>query len=245
MQAVTRRSVPPDAVHAVVARDLTKVVPLGRGREQPILRGVSLDIPWSSSTAVVGRSGSGKSTLLHCLAGLERPSAGTVVLDGVDLGTSSRAQVARLRRRSVGVVFQAYNLVPTMTVAQNVVLPLRLRGERASRRRVRDVLGSLGLADRAGARPATLSGGEQQRVALARVLLADPRVVLADEPTGALDGESASLVMSVLRTIASTAGRAVVVVTHDHAVAAACDRVVGLEDGVITSDGWATGATAP
>lgn len=227
---------PTDPDRALVVRDLTKVVRLSRRRDQPILRGVSLDVPWGSMCAIVGRSGSGKSTLLHCLAGLEPMSGGTVVLDGVDLGSCSRSQVARLRRGSVGFVFQAYNLVPTLTVAQNVALPFRLRGERPPRRRIRDVLDQLGLAARLHARPATLSGGEQQRVALARVLVSEPRIVFADEPTGALDTESAGVVMAALRSIAASPGRAVVLVTHDGDVAALCDRVVRLDAGVVVDD---------
>jgi putative ABC transport system ATP-binding protein len=225
-----------DTGYPIRARDITKAVRLSRRHHLQILRGLSFDIEWSSMTAIVGRSGSGKSTLLHCLAGLEPVSGGSVELDGVDIGGCSRSQAAKLRRSSVGFVFQAYNLVPTMTVYQNVAMPFHLRGERPPRRRIRQVLDQLGLEARVRARPATLSGGEQQRVALARVLVTEPRIVFADEPTGALDSASAEVVLRSLRDIADMPGRSVVLVTHDHDVAARCDRVLALDAGVLVLD---------
>ncbi|WP_454296770.1 ABC transporter ATP-binding protein [Salana multivorans] len=214
----------------IVADHLSKSYPVGTG-EVHILHGVSLTVSEGEVCAIMGPSGSGKSTLLYCLAGLEAPSAGDVALLGRSLGSSSRTQLAELRRSELGFVFQSYNLMPTLSVAENVALPFRLRGEKVDASRVEQALASVGLGGRGSSRPGSMSGGEQQRVAIARVLAQRPRIVFADEPTGALDSKAGRIVLSELRRIGSTSGQCVLIVTHDPAVAAACDRVVFMRDG--------------
>ena len=215
---------------AVVARDLTKSYPVG-GATVQILHGVSLTARYGEMVAVMGPSGSGKSTLLYCLAGLEQPTTGTVSVADRPLGTLSRTELARLRGSEVGFVFQSYNLIPTLTAVENVELPFRLQRRTPPAGVVEQTLATVGLAARAGARPPSMSGGEQQRVALARVLAQRPRIVFADEPTGALDTRSGRVVLDELRRIAHNPDQCVLVVTHDPSVAAECDRVVFLRDG--------------
>ncbi|WP_433217262.1 ABC transporter ATP-binding protein [Microtetraspora malaysiensis] len=194
---------------------------------------VSLSIPRGTFTAVMGPSGSGKSTLLHCAAGLDRPDSGAVVLDGRDLTGLDETTLTRLRRERMGFVFQSFNLVPTLTVAQNAVLPLEFAGRPADGRRVRGLLGRLGLGDRIGHRPAELSGGQQQRVAIARALLSQPAIIFADEPTGALDTQAAREVLGILREAVTASGQTIVMVTHDPVAAAYADSVVFFADGRI------------
>ncbi|MET7485155.1 ABC transporter ATP-binding protein [Streptomyces sp. NPDC005538] len=197
------------------------------------LDGVTLSLERGSFTAVMGPSGSGKSTLLQCAAGLDRPDAGIVMVDGAELTGGSEAELTRFRRRRIGFVFQQYNLLDTLTVAQNTVLPLKLAGRRVDRERVREVLTSVGLGDRMGHRPDQLSGGQRQRVAIARALVAEPRVIFADEPTGALDTRSARDVLLLLREAVRVHGRTVVMVTHDPVAASYADSVLFLADGRI------------
>ncbi|MEV4258590.1 ABC transporter ATP-binding protein [Spirillospora sp. NPDC049652] len=192
---------------------------------------VTVGFPEGSFTAVMGASGSGKSTLLQCAAGLERPSAGAVSLAGEDLSRLRESALTRLRRETVGFVFQSYNLLPALTAEQNVGMPLRLAGRRPDADAVRAALAAVGLADRARHRPAEMSGGQQQRVAIARALVAAPRVLFADEPTGALDSASSRMVLSILRTLVTDRGQTIVMVTHDPVAAAHADRVVFLADG--------------
>jgi len=192
---------------------------------------VDIGFPAGSWTAVMGPSGSGKSTLLHCAAGLERDSGGRVSIAGQDITDASDAELTRLRRTVVGFVFQSFNLIGALSAEQNVAMPLRLAGRRPQRREVRDVLASVGLADRARHRPAELSGGQQQRVAIARAMVTRPAVLFADEPTGALDTRSARTVLGLLRAMVDTNGQTIVMVTHDPAAAASADRVVFLGDG--------------
>ncbi|MFG2936463.1 ATP-binding cassette domain-containing protein [Streptomyces sp. NPDC048282] len=201
---------------------------------------VSLDFPEGTFTAVMGPSGSGKSTLLQCAAGLDRPTSGSVRLAGTELTGLSETRLTLLRRERVGFVFQAYNLLPALTAEQNVALPLRLAGRRVPRSRVREVLGQVGLADRARHRPAELSGGQQQRVALARALITRPEVLFGDEPTGALDSRTGREVLTLLRNMVDGEGRTTVMVTHDPVAASYADRVVFLVDGRV--DGELTGA---
>jgi putative ABC transport system ATP-binding protein len=211
----------------------------GRGRAAVVaLDGVDASFGPGTFTAVMGPSGSGKSTLLQCAAGLDRPDEGTVVVAGTDLGQLSEAQLARLRRASVGFVFQSFNLLPSLTAAENVALPLRLAGTRVRRRVLEDALARVGLEDRAGHRPSELSGGQQQRVAIARALLHRPAVVFADEPTGALDSVSARRTLGLLRALVDGTGGGehrptVVMVTHDPVAAASADSVLFLADGRI------------
>ncbi|WP_282692255.1 ABC transporter ATP-binding protein [Streptomyces sp. CC208A] len=203
---------------------------------------VSLSFPRGTFTAVMGPSGSGKSTLLQCAAGLDRPTSGSVTVGGTELTELSEKKLTLLRRERVGFVFQAFNLLPSLTAEQNVALPLRLAGRRPARARVREVLEQVGLGGRAGHRPTELSGGQQQRVALARALITRPDVLFADEPTGALDSRTGREVLALLRRMVDTEGQTVVMVTHDPVAASYADRVVFLVDGRV--DGELVGAGA-
>ncbi|XIE79045.1 ABC transporter ATP-binding protein [Streptomyces sp. SBR177] len=200
-------------------------------RDVRALDGVDLDLPAGSFTAVMGPSGSGKSTLLQCAAGLDRPTAGTVEIDGVPLTGLSERRLTLLRRDRIGFVFQSFNLLPSLTAAQNVALPLRLAGRRPSRTQVREALARVGLAGRERHRPAELSGGQQQRVALARALITRPAVLFGDEPTGALDSTTGRAVLDLLRELVDRDGLTFVMVTHDPVAAARADRVLFLVDG--------------
>jgi putative ABC transport system ATP-binding protein len=195
------------------------------------LAGVDLAFAPGSFTAVMGPSGSGKSTFLNCAAGLERPSAGRVVVDGSDVTDADEDARTRLRRERLGFVFQGFHLLPYLTAEQNVGLPLRLAGRRSDSARVRGLLERVGLGDRAHHLPTALSGGQQQRVAIARALVTEPAVLLADEPTGALDTTTAHEVLALLRDSVDTLGQTVVMVTHDPVAAAYADTVVFLVDG--------------
>jgi putative ABC transport system ATP-binding protein len=195
------------------------------------LNGVSLGLPVGTFTAVMGPSGSGKSTLLHCAAGLDEPTAGTVVIDGTELTHGSETAMTKFRRSRIGFVFQQFNLLPTLTVWQNVTLPLRLAGRKIDEQFVRSVLERTGLGDRLDHRPAELSGGQQQRVAIARALVTRPNVIFADEPTGALDTRSARDVLAMLADAVHTMGQTVVMVTHDPVAASYVDSVIFLADG--------------
>jgi putative ABC transport system ATP-binding protein len=195
------------------------------------LRGVSLGLPAGSFTAIMGPSGSGKSTLLQCAAGLDRPTAGRVAIGALELSTLNETQLTELRRDRVGFVFQAFNLVSSLTVEQNITLPLRLAGRRAEPGALDRVLARVGLEDRRGHRPAELSGGQQQRVALARALVTRPDVVFADEPTGALDLRTGGEVLDLLRESVDALRQTVVMVTHDPVAASRADSVVFLADG--------------
>jgi len=203
---------------------------------------VSLTFPRATFTAVMGPSGSGKSTLLQCAAGLDRSTSGSVTLGGTELTDLSETELTLLRRERIGFVFQAFNLLPSLTAEQNVALPLRLAGRRPSKARVREVLEQVGLGDRARHRPTELSGGQQQRVALARALITRPEVLFGDEPTGALDSRTSREVLDLLRAMVDREGRTVVMVTHDPVAASYADRAVFLVDGRV--NGELTGAGA-
>ena len=200
------------------------------------LDGVTASFAAGTFTAVMGPSGSGKSTLLQCAAGLDRPTGGRVFLGGTELTATGDTAITKFRRTRAGFVFQDYNLLPSLTVEQNVVLPLRLAGRRADARRVREVLDRLGLGDRCADLPERLSGGQRQRVAVARALVAEPAVVFADEPTGALDLRSAREVLTLLRAVVHEHGRTVVMVTHDPVAAAYADSVLFLADGRLAGE---------
>jgi putative ABC transport system ATP-binding protein len=209
------------------------------GRGEGLVRAlddVSLEFERGSFTAIMGPSGSGKTTLLQVAAGLDRPDRGTVRIGAIDVTALGERRLAQLRRRRVGFVFQSFNLLPSLTAAQNVILPLRLAGEHPRRRVGRDALARVGLGDRAGQRPAQLSGGQQQRVAIARALVTEPEVIFADEPTGALDSRAAREVLALLRQATEGEERTVVMVTHDPIAAATADRVVFLADGRIVDE---------
>jgi len=200
------------------------------------LNAVTVGFATGTFTAIMGPSGSGKSTLLHCAAGLDRPSQGKVLIGGVDLAGLKENALTRLRRTRVGFVFQAFNLMPSLTAWDNVALPLRLSGRRPSRGQVRAALAEVGLGDRARHRPTELSGGQQQRVAIARALVTRPAVVFADEPTGALDTATSREVLGLLRQTVDRQGQTVVMVSHDPVAASYADRVVFLADGQIVDE---------
>jgi putative ABC transport system ATP-binding protein len=218
------------------ARNLAKTYETG-GAKVLGLRGVDLSVERGEFVAIMGPSGSGKSTLLNLLAGLDRPTAGEVWLDGERIDELSETELARLRRRKIGFVFQFFNLVPTLSAVENVELPLLLVGHRRrqARRSAGELLSDLGIQDKHGAAPAELSGGQQQRVALARALANEPAIVLADEPTGNLDSVAARDVLALLRR-ARDRGQTLLLVTHDASVASAADRVITLRDGLVADE---------
>jgi putative ABC transport system ATP-binding protein len=217
----------------ISVRELAKSFPGGRGAAAvPVLRGVTLAVGRGEMVAVVGPSGSGKSTLLYCMAGLESATSGEVRILDRDVAGLSRGALAQLRRDHLGFVFQAYNLIPSLTARENVALPARLAKRHVSAAEVDRALAEVGLSERARHKPAALSGGQQQRVAIARVLATRPDVVFADEPTGALDTEAGARVLELLRAVA-TGPRSVIMVTHDVQAAALADRVLVLRDGVV------------
>ena len=212
------------------------------GNRVVALDGVSLSLPAGSFTAVMGPSGSGKSTLLQCAAGLDRPTEGRVLVDGAEMSGADEAALTKFRRQRIGFVFQQFNLLPTLTVMQNVVLPLKLAGRKVDRAHARAVLERIGLAQRLDHLPAELSGGQQQRVAIARALVTRPRVLFADEPTGALDTRSAREVLGLLQESVHMGGQTVVMVTHDPVAASYASAVLYLADGRIV--GHQTAPTA-
>jgi putative ABC transport system ATP-binding protein len=217
---------------AVALRDVTKVHGQGDG-SVTALAGVNVGLPTGSFTAIMGPSGSGKSTFLHIAAGLDRPTSGSVALGDTELQKLSERRLTILRRKRIGFVFQAFNLMPSLTVAQNIGLPMRLDGHRPKRSAIREVAERVGLQDRLRHRPSQLSGGQQQRVAIARALVSRPEVVFADEPTGALDTRTGRDVLALLRELVDLDSRTVVMVTHDPAAAAYADQVILLADGRI------------
>jgi putative ABC transport system ATP-binding protein len=223
------------APSVVAGRDLTKRYGEGDAAVDA-LRGVSLDIAPGSFTAIMGPSGSGKSTLMHLLAGLDRPSSGTVEIAETELGRLDDTALTRLRRDKVGFVFQAFNLVPVLTAEENVRLPLTLAGRGDGAGRVDRLLEAVALSDRRTHRPAELSGGQQQRVAVARALASEPAVIFADEPTGNLDSMTSQEILGLLRRAVDEFGQAVVMVTHDAVAAAVADRVIFLDDGQVVAD---------
>ncbi|HVD86001.1 MAG TPA: ABC transporter ATP-binding protein [Solirubrobacterales bacterium] len=200
------------------------------------LAGVSTGFDRDRFTAIMGPSGSGKSTLMHILAGLDRPTSGTVELDGVDITHLDDNELTKLRRDKLGFVFQFFNLLPVLTAEENLVLPLSIAGRTPDRQWVDQLIGTVGLDDRRGHRPSELSGGQQQRVAVARALVSKPAVVFADEPTGNLDSKSSADVLLLLRQAVDEFGQTVVMVTHDPAAAAHADRLITLQDGRIAGD---------
>jgi putative ABC transport system ATP-binding protein len=223
----------------VTATDLERVFGEGDAAVRAI-DGVSIDFPRGKFTAIMGPSGSGKSTLMHCLAGLDRPTEGAVVIDGTELGPLDDAALTQLRRDKIGFVFQFFNLLPVLNAEENMKLPLTLAGRKPDTERFKRLVDAVGLADRLDHRPSELSGGQQQRVAIARALLSDPAVVFADEPTGNLDSRSSEEILALMRRTVDEFGQTVVMVTHDPVAAATADRVVVLVDGKIVRDEDAT-----
>lgn len=222
---------------AIQARQLTKVY--GDGPTQvTALDHVDLSVNPGEFVAVMGPSGCGKSTLLHLLGGLDRPTEGSVAIDGRDLSDLSDAELTEVRRRRIGFVFQFFNLIPVLNAVENAALPVTLDGVRPAEARAKAIqwLTQVGLGDRQGHRPDQLSAGQQQRVAISRALVAEPALVLADEPTGNLDSRASDEIAALLRQVANEWGRAVIMVTHDPRIAAYADRIIFLKDGAIADE---------
>jgi putative ABC transport system ATP-binding protein len=229
-------------VTMISVRDLAMRLTSG-GRPVDVLADITLEVPARQFLAVAGPSGSGKSTLLGLIAGLDRPTAGTVVVAGAELTAMSEDALARFRLDTIGYIFQAFHLIPTLTALENVAVPLELAGEPDALARARGLLGEVGLGERAHHYPVQLSGGEQQRVAVARAVGRRPAVLLADEPTGNLDSATGKHIIDLLLALNRNLGSTLVLVTHDPALAAHADRIVTLRDGRIISDEPAAGPT--
>jgi putative ABC transport system ATP-binding protein len=219
----------------ITLKDVSMVL-TAAGRSVRILDRISLSIPAKQTVAVVGPSGSGKSTLLGLMAGLDRPTAGAIELDGTDITALSESRMAHFRREKVGYIFQSFHLIPTLTAIENVTVPLELSGERQAGVRAAELLTAVGLSDRMGHYPVQLSGGEQQRVAVARAFACRPPILLADEPTGNLDSATGAQVIDLLLSLHRDYGTTLVLVTHDATLASLMQRVVSLRDGRLESD---------
>ena len=208
----------------------------GGGHQITILDDITVAIPDKQRVAIVGPSGSGKSTLLGLIAGLDQPTAGSITIDGVEISTMRENALARYRRDHIGYIFQSFHLIPTLTALENVLVPLELAGIHGAQARATDLLGAVGLAGRLSHYPVQLSGGEQQRVAVARAFACRPPILLADEPTGNLDSVTGQHIMSLLLSLHRDFGTTLVLVTHDRAMASSMERVIALRDGRIESD---------
>ncbi|KQW45179.1 peptide ABC transporter ATP-binding protein [Nocardioides sp. Root1257] len=228
---------------AARAEHLTKVYGVGEATVAA-LDDVSVELDRGRFTAIMGPSGSGKSTLLHLLAGLDRPTSGTVHLGDTEITSLRDKALTTLRRDRIGFIFQSFNLLPTMTAAENIVLPMKIAGRKPDPHWVASIVETVGLAGRLGHRPSELSGGQQQRVAAARALASRPEIVFADEPTGALDSRSGTELLRFLRTAVDDLGQTVVMVTHDPAAACYADRVLFLADGHVVDEMFAPSADA-
>jgi putative ABC transport system ATP-binding protein len=219
----------------IEARDVTRRYGEG-GAAVDALRGVSLDVAAGQFAAVMGPSGSGKSTLMHILAGLDRPTSGSVAIDGTEITELNDKHLTLLRRHNIGFIFQFFNLLPMLTAEENILLPLQIAGAKPEHEWVESVIERVGLGDRRKHRPAELSGGQQQRVAIARALVSRPTVIFADEPTGNLDSATGAEILTVLREAVDTYQQTTVMVTHDAGAAAIADRALFLADGLIVRD---------
>ena len=235
--SATNEIAPPDARTGVAARAVGLTKTYGEGDATVrALDDVSVEFERARFSAIMGPSGSGKSTLLHCMAGLDKPTSGQVLIGDVDLTTLSEKDLTLLRRKSVGFVFQAYNLVPTLTASENITLPLDIAGEEPDKAWFDEVVDTVGIRDRLSHRPSELSGGQQQRVAGARALLSRPEIVFADEPTGNLDSKASQEILTFLRSAVKDHGQTIVMVTHDASAASFADRIVFLGDGRIVDE---------
>ena len=210
--------------------------------EEPVLvkalDGITMEIEQGSFTAVVGTSGSGKSTLLHMLGGLDTPTSGSVVVDGQELNGMDRNELTIFRRRKIGFIFQNYNLVPNLTIYDNIVLPVELDGREPDETYLMEVVRTLGLGDKLSRKPGKLSGGQQQRAAIARALAAKPAIILADEPTGNLDSRTSQEVIGLLQTTSKNFHQTIVMITHNDEIAQSADRSIRIEDGKIAESRW-------
>ncbi|HTI14537.1 MAG TPA: ABC transporter ATP-binding protein [Dictyobacter sp.] len=214
-------------------RNITKSLPLGRERID-ILKGISFQIKSGDFISIVGPSGSGKSTLLGIIAGLDNPSSGEVLIDGIDIARMNEGKLAAVRNQKIGMVFQAFNLIPTLTAQENVEVPLYVGKHKGSpSSRAKELLALVGLGHRLGHRPSQLSGGEQQRVAIARALATDPAIVIADEPTGNLDARNGEMVLRLIADLRQRTGKTFIIATHDQNVASHADRAIRIVDGLV------------
>jgi len=223
------------ATAAVAARSLTRRYGEGSTAFEA-LRGIDIEVAAKELVAVMGPSGSGKSTLMHLLAGLDKPTSGTVTVAGTDLATLDDRELTLLRRRHIGFIFQFFNLLPMLDAQENITLPLAIAGERAEEDWVAEILAKVGLTDRRGHRPSELSGGEQQRVAIARALITRPTILLADEPTGNLDSRTGGEILELLRRSIDAYSQTTVMVTHDPRAASIADRILFIADGLIVKE---------
>jgi putative ABC transport system ATP-binding protein len=236
MQSTAADALAPGAAAALEAHDVRKSLPLGRERVD-ILKGISLRIEHGELVAIVGPSGSGKSTLLGIISGLDTPTAGQVLVDGVDITKMGEARLALVRNQKIGMVFQAFNLIPTLTAQENVEVPLYVGKHRGSpSQRAKELLNLVNLGHRLGNRPSQMSGGEQQRVAVARALATNPAIVIMDEPTGNLDKQNGDNVLRMIRELRAATGTTFVIATHDPNVAAAADRAIRVVDGQLANE---------
>jgi putative ABC transport system ATP-binding protein len=235
--SATNEIAPTEARTGVAARAIGLTKTYGeRDATVRALDDVSVEFERARFSAIMGPSGSGKSTLLHCMAGLDKPTSGQVLIGDVDLTTLSEKDLTLLRRKSVGFVFQAYNLVPTLTASENITLPLDIAGEEPDKAWFDEVVDTVGIRDRLSHRPAELSGGQQQRVAGARALVSRPEIVFADEPTGNLDSKASQEILRFLRSAVKDHGQTIVMVTHDASAASFADRIVFLGDGRVVDE---------
>ncbi len=223
-------------------RNITKSLPLGRERID-ILKGISFKILSGEFISIIGPSGSGKSTLLGIIAGLDNPTGGQVLVDGVDITRMTEGRLAAVRNNKIGMVFQAYNLIPTLTAQENVEVPLYVGKHKGSpSARAKELLDLVGLSHRLGHRPSQLSGGEQQRVAIARALATDPAIVIADEPTGNLDARNGENILRLIADLRAQTGKTFVIATHDPNVAAHADRIMRIVDGLLADPDTSNGS---
>jgi putative ABC transport system ATP-binding protein len=235
--AVIEEGAPAPAQQGVVVQATDVTRRYGEGETAvDALRGISLGVEAGQLVAVMGPSGSGKSTLMHILAGLDKPTSGSVTIAGEEITTMPDARLTRLRRKHIGFVFQFFNLLPMLTAEENVVLPLSIAGTKPDPKWLEELLESTGLADRRTHRPSELSGGQQQRVALARALISRPTILFADEPTGNLDSKTGGEILDLLRHSVTTYGQTTVMVTHEARAAAIADRILFLADGLIVQE---------
>ncbi len=216
-------------------KNLSKIYGKGETRVRA-LDNVSFSVNKGEFVAIVGPSGSGKSTLLHILGGVDVPTSGSVIINGEDISQLDETALAIFRRRQIGLIYQFYNLIPILTVEENLTLPLRLDGRKPDKRQIDTLVDTLGLKERLGHLPNQLSGGQQQRVSIGRALANNPALLLADEPTGNLDSENSKEIISLLRYFNKQFNQTVIIITHDERIALSCDRVIAIEDGKITRD---------